>query len=190
MATMKYLTDKPGTPAVLVIDDFFSEEDQKLIWDEINFLKHRMEAKTEEDSCFETLNVTEIYTSAKISNILEMTGKIVNPDFINHIIREGTYFRYLGMCSKCSTEMLYMKNDSFHTEHLDQGIFTMYFWIRKQDSEVLDGELYLKDFDLTIEQKNNRVVFVPSVYSREIKKLKMASDDKGRGIYTFKNILS
>ena len=70
---------------ILVYDNFYTEQEYNSMWQELLFLKSKMQTQSQDNPSLKKntgLLLDEIYPNRNISDILTCTRKIFNTDFI------------------------------------------------------------------------------------------------------------
>lgn len=172
MTTPKvYLKKEPFPHAI--IEYFYSEEELKLIWKELDYLTspNKMilsgrELGTAKDNLTQSIKSSsyginlDAYFSKKIySDILVVTDKIFNQSLLNQIASLHPLMGHVSHLNDSSTMLKYYEDAEEYTGHIDIARFTMLNYFFKEPKQFTGGNLYFKDFDYTLEIKNNMVVF-------------------------------
>ena len=195
----------------IIIDNFYSKEEEDLVWDEIKFLSgnNKLFASETTGGAIESgssgnlqlkknkgIFLHECYNSQSISNILEFNKKFRDITYTH----DHWYFEplcsneYKGKVRTCNIGkdgalLSYYENSDYYKTHLDVGYVTTLIWIYREPKKFEGGELFFPKFNKTIELKNNRVIIFPSVAAHEVKGVKMNEEDmnKGLGRYVITN---
>jgi Rps23 Pro-64 3,4-dihydroxylase Tpa1-like proline 4-hydroxylase len=169
-----------------IVDNFYSEAELSLIWEELNFLCYpeKMEFAPGGDDQYDTgcnklikrnsgLFLDDLYQSYRnCSNILRVNRKIYKDGF--GLGKE--FFKYLPQENKkCIlrdyTLVNYYENSDYYLEHHDDAILTILYWIYKEPKRFEGGDLYLQDEK--IELKNNRLIIFPSYIKHSVTEVNM-----------------
>ena len=84
---------------ILVYDNFYTEQEYNSMWQELLFLKSKMQTQAQDNPSLKKntgLLLDEIYPNRDISDILTCTRKIFNTDFIEKCKQQHYFFEYLG----------------------------------------------------------------------------------------------
>jgi len=172
MTTPKvYLKKEPFPHAI--IEDFYSEEELKLIWKELEYLTspNKMilsgkELRTAKDPLTQLIksssygiDLDEYFSKKTYSDILVITDKIFNQSLLNQIASLNPLMGHVAHLNDSNTKLKYYEDAEEYKGHIDTARFTMTNYFFKEPKKFTGGDLYFKDFDYTIEIKNNMVVF-------------------------------
>jgi Rps23 Pro-64 3,4-dihydroxylase Tpa1-like proline 4-hydroxylase len=172
MTTPKvYLRKEPFPHAI--IEDFYNEEELKLIWKELDYLTspNKMilsgeELGTAKDNFTQVtksssygIMLDEYFSQKKYSDILVVTDKIFNLNLLNQIASLHPLMGHVSHLNDSTTKLKYYEDAEEYKAHIDTSRFTMTNYFFKNPKQFTGGDLYFKDFDYTIEIKNNMVVF-------------------------------
>ena len=88
---------------ILVYDDFYSEQEYKLMWQELLFLKSKMQIQDQDNPLLKKnsgLLLDEIYPNRNISDILRYTRKIFNTSFIERCKQQHYFLNTLDLAQE------------------------------------------------------------------------------------------
>jgi hypothetical protein len=172
-----------------IIHNFYDDEEQKLIWEELEFLNKPnkllspdrtgdLSASFNKRSIF----LEELYTyNRQVSNILTVNKKIFN---IIDLMKENIFSNYLGINNRYQTMISYYEDKAYYSCHHDS--FTMSsvttFW--KEPKKFSGGDLRFVDFDYTPEMYHNSMIIFPSFVNHEVTPVCMENNDGINGRYT------
>jgi Rps23 Pro-64 3,4-dihydroxylase Tpa1-like proline 4-hydroxylase len=171
MTPLVYTNKEPFPHAI--IEDFYNEEELKLIWKELDYLTspNKMilsggELGTAKDKLTQVtksssygINLDEYFSKKTYSDILVITDKIFNQSLLNQIASLHPLMGHVASLNDSNTKLKYYEDAEEYTGHIDTARFTMLNYFFKEPKQFTGGNLYFKDFDYTIEIKNNTVVF-------------------------------
>lgn len=189
-----YLKNDPFPHAI--IEDFYNEEELKLIWQEIDFLtsENKFVSSKEIGANYDGVSsngviLNDVYTNKKYSDIMTISDKFFNPNFIEVLITLHPFIASLRHISHVITKLKYYENNDFHIKHFDRSRFTVINSLYKETKKFKGGELYFDDFDYTIPIQNNICVFFVGCLHHSVKKIIMEEDIKfsGYGKYSIIN---
>jgi Rps23 Pro-64 3,4-dihydroxylase Tpa1-like proline 4-hydroxylase len=197
---MKILGNKKIEKNIVVIDNWYNENELKAVWKELDFYSETqnlerasknlsvtgLDEKGEPQANCYRIYLDDYYKQGKrhISPILRLINKFVDKNMHNEIktIKMGRQFPETN--SDISFVSYYEEGDSFKP-HFDVFQFTALIWLYKEPRQFEGGDLILNDFNNEIvEVKNNRLVFFPSYYIHQVEKIKMKTKDKFKGRYS------
>jgi Rps23 Pro-64 3,4-dihydroxylase Tpa1-like proline 4-hydroxylase len=156
-----------------IIEDFYSEEELRLIWKELDYLTspNKMilsgeKLSTAKDNLTQLtksssygIMLDEYFSQKTYSDILVITNKIFNPNLLNQIASLHSLMGHVSYLNDSITKLKYYEDAEEYKGHIDTSRFTMLNYFFKEPKQFTGGNLYFKDFDYTIEIKNNMVVF-------------------------------
>jgi len=166
-----YLKKEPFPHAI--IEDFYNEEELKLIWKELDYLTSPNKMILSGDNLGSSKdNISQIvksnnygiildtfFSQKAYSDILVITDKIFNQSLLNQIALLHPLMGHVGHLNDSTTKLKYYEDAEEYRGHTDTARFTMLNYFFKEPKQFTGGNLYFKDFDYTIEIKNNMVVF-------------------------------
>lgn len=186
-------------PGIAIIEDFYDDNELKLIWKELDYLTNTgkllppsktgtsRDAKGNPLKNNKGLFLDEYYTNRNFSNILNANRKIwtsVNEDFIN----SNVLFRYLNSCNEDITLINYYENGDYYKQHHDMSVYTVLSYFYKEPKKFTGGNLILHDYNIEIEVKNNMVIYMPSILVHEVTPIIM-ENNTGFGRYSMSQFL-
>ena len=193
----KFLT-KTNYSAV-IIDNFYSEDELKLIWRELDFLTDKFLPGKLTQSTFNDkgesksnsgIFLDQVYSNRNFSNILKINRKIYNQNITSELIGMNPIFRVLLSCNFDTSLLSYYENgDSYHS-HTDSSSMTVLSYFHKEPQKFSGGELILNDFDLKILPKNNRIIMFPGCYSHEVLEVSLDNKSGNYGRYSMTQFLN
>ena len=194
----------------IIIDNFYSKEEEDLVWDEIKFFSGNNKLKKPEDTGGALARAALVNNNAgnkyelkqnkgifinecidpSISNIIQLNKKFSDIEYTH----DHWYFKSLSRIITCrvgkdGTLLSYYENSDYYKQHVDNGYVTVLTWIYKEPKKFEGGELFFPDFNESVEVKNNRVIIFPSIVYHEVNKIEMNEEDinKGLGRYCISN---
>lgn len=169
----------------VVIKNVYDENELRLIWRELDFLTEKYKFNPgSEDGALGTsltgvtssqnfgLTLDDIYCDRKISDILTLTSKIADDQYVNKICEVSPLVGHLKYCNSVCTKVKYYESGNYYRGHHDISRFTFLTYLFKQPKLFTGGDLYFDEYDYTIELENNMTVFfVGSIIhsSKEVK---------------------
>lgn len=192
----------------IIIDDFYSPEELKDIWLELDFLTHPRKLLTPDlsGSAFTMVNGQKVfkkknkalfldglYGTRDISNILFHSKKVWDNDFTQKCADAHYLFNYLRTCNSDTTLVSYYEEDDNYASHSDVGAITLLTWLYKEPKQFTGGELSFADFNYPIELKSNRMLLFPACVHHEVSAVKMnegVAPYSGFGRYVITNFAS
>jgi Rps23 Pro-64 3,4-dihydroxylase Tpa1-like proline 4-hydroxylase len=176
---MNYLGHHTKKPSAIIIEDFFSSWELDQIWHELEALDPYMQSADRTGSAHDidtgkilkqsaTLYMYQHYQGRKQeSNIIALSKKIFDRNFVDSIIAIDPIFRSVAMCNKDSLLLSCYQDSNYYRAHADFCAVTALYYFHQEPKTFSGGDLILNDFDVTIPIKNNQLVLIPSVYLHE-----------------------
>ena len=191
----------------LYVDDWFTPEEEKLIWKELDFYTnpitmHRVEDATEKNtgsaknkdgtskSKAWRVYLDPIYTRREVSHILRLQPLKMASDEMQDAIKEtGPNFRMFGITSYDEMLVNYYENGDYYEPHQDVFMMTTICWFYHTPKSYTGGDLTFTDIDVNLECNHNRMVMFPSYYYHAIHSIKMKDKnlEMGWGRYAIQN---
>jgi len=156
-----------------IIEDFYNKEELKLIWKELDYLTSPNKMILSGDNLGSSKdNISQIvksnnygiildtfFSQKAYSDILVITDKIFNQSLLNQIASLHPLMGHVSSLNDSNTKLKYYEDAEEYKGHIDIARFTMVNYFFKEPKQFTGGNLHFKDFDYTIEIKNNMVVF-------------------------------
>jgi len=189
----------------VVINDYFTEEELKRVWKELNFLtqkdKLQIPEKTgtarNEDGTPKKRNsglfLDEVYSNRDISDILKFGRKIFDDVESRKIIANSCWELkpWLDGIGRFTTLVSYYEDSDYYKPHKDIGFFTTLVHLFTEPKHYTGGELYFPEFDFTVPTVYNRMFIFPSQLEHQVNLVKMNNSDfSGYGRYTITQLCS
>lgn len=174
----------PATAPVLVVDDFYSEDELNLLWKEIKFLTEADKfnppestgAAQEGEEYLKSANgiwIDNLYTNRSTSNILRCNRKIFTEEFTTAAKSTNPLYCILESINSDYTLLNYYEDSEYYKKHRDESVFTAITMLIKDPSKFSGGDFIVHDFDMLIEKRNNRLVLFPGVLEHSVTPVKM-----------------
>jgi hypothetical protein len=172
----------------LKIENLYTEEELKLIWQELEFLNcldkleppEKTGTATDEDKNplknNSGLFLDYLYTNRKISNILTVNRKLFAPEILDVFCELSFGYRVIQKTNHDATLISYYENGGYYKPHEDESIFTAVTWFFKEPKSFTGGNFYFTDYDYKIEVENNMAVLFPSFVTHAVDEIKMIDD--------------
>ncbi len=180
----------------LLIDNWYTPDELKDIYIELDFFqsqKNKLRAAetvvAKNERTGESLSesdryyVDTFYQKREISPILRCTQKQTKKVFHNLMEGMKPYARSFFASNRHSSMVSYYESKDYYKPHFDTFQWTCLIWIFKEPKAFEGGDLKLKEPEVEIKVKNNRMVFFPSCYIHEVTPLKMIEKKPGYGRY-------
>ena len=180
----------------LVVDDFYNQDEQKLIWDELELHSDKFVrggggvAKDETGfdlASLKRFSLDRLYEGHRQdSNILSVYGKVCSED-VKKAYRETTpSSRTFESTNNDATIVNYYESADDYKEHADVFMHSCLIFFYKQPKKFTGGNLIFTQPNATVECVHNRMILFPSYYLHKITEVKMEKQyiNKGLGRYS------
>tara|TARA_R110001592_G_scaffold84139_2_gene248984 strand:+ start:36 stop:683 length:648 start_codon:yes stop_codon:yes gene_type:complete len=185
----------------LVVDNFYSRNEQKLIWEELthhqdkdNFKlddpMHSTSAKDKKTnkplSNSKRIYLDSIYKDNRNrSNILTVYQKIISPSVRKAYRNTTPSWRIFEVTNRDASLVSYYENKQGYKAHFDKFMHSALIWFYKKPKRFKGGDLTFNQPNKIVECKHNRLVLFPSYYLHSIDEVNMEKKyrDKGLGRY-------
>ena len=182
----------------IIIDNFYTDEELKYVWEELEFLtvNGKLKDPSKTDSAIDYtgkiikqnkgLFLHHEYDSKDKSPIAYYTDKIYNSQFLEEIRYKHWLFNYMILSNHNTTLVSYYENGDYYDTHYDTSVLTCLIHLYKEPKLFTGGDLCLPDFNYTIEDKNNRLLLFPSSVLHKVNPVSISETDKNscNGRYT------
>ena len=188
----------------LIVENMYTEEELKLIWEELEFLNKPEKlqdpenygaSKTEEkyNTNAKAIVLDWAYSNRNTSNILKINRKLFNYSKIYSEL--SPYHIKFLYCNWDITKIRYYHDKEFYLPHCDAKFDTLactYFY--KEPKKFNGGELFFPEYEYTVECKNNSCIIFPSYFMHGVSEVKISDQNyySGFGRYCmiqFTNVL-
>lgn len=189
---MKYEYFEVEKLPVVVIDNFYNEQEVKLIMQEINFLhslENKFKSAEELDSSFDIIDkenvyrksgtglvLNAVYNDMNISNILTLNRKIFSSEVMSKLISMHSFFKYVEASSLDMTKLNYYGDTQEYKFHKDRFVVSSANWFYNKPKKFEGGDFVFKD-NIRVECEFNRYVLFPSILEHGVEKTKLAEPD-------------
>ena len=181
----------------LIIEDFYSEDELKLIWRELDFLtspNKLMPANLNGSIEANHLSIVldQIYPNRSISDILTINSKALKKEVLDTFAELNPLLAHINYINTNLTKIKYYENYNGYKKHQDNARFTALTYFYKEPKMFEGGDLYFNDFDYTIKLKNNMfVLFVGALWHESLPvSLKQYGHITGNCKYTMTQFLN
>lgn len=171
----------------LIVDDFYSKDEEKLIWEELLFHNDnfKIDDITNNDGVAKSKDNKPLANAKRIylddmycddrgsSSILKCSRKIVSQD-IKELYRKTTpSWKTFEITNRDYSLVSYYENEQYYKEHFDSFMHSALVWFYKKPKRFSGGDLTFTESNQTIECKHNRMILFPSFYLHEVNQVKM-----------------
>ena len=181
------------------IDNFYSEEELADIMHELKFLNKNGKLKlpintgtAKDDNAVLKNNrglfLDEIYAERGISDILRLNRKIFTVEIINAF----PCMKAIKKSNSDTTLISYYEDSDYYKSHVDGAVLTALTYFHTLPKAFTGGDLYLREYDVTLPCVLNRVYFLSSLIEHEVTPVSMSIKhlSKGFGRYCMSQFLS
>lgn len=198
---MKIIANKKPFDHIL-IKDFYSKEELKLIWRETEFIFEKLgdanstRAAMEEDG--ETrkksgkgIFLDDVYSRREFSDLLNITRKPFHCEEIRSEIEKmnSIFFEYFRKTNWDSTMLQYYEDGHYYKQHIDESIFTAIYTFYKEPKCFDGGDLYFEKYDYTLPIRNNQLILFPSIVSHGVTEVTMKKPGYMHGRFSIANLI-
>tara|TARA_R100000664_G_C2758306_1_gene147070 strand:- start:547 stop:1170 length:624 start_codon:yes stop_codon:yes gene_type:complete len=189
--------DKNSMFPFIVADNWYSPEEEQLIWKELDFYyrPQNLESSTLNSAMenHEALsNSWRIYPMSifnreylKFSTIISSVKKYLNPkfsSFVKDCMPQGVQFLD---ATKIQNMISYYDHNQEYKPHHDTAQFTSLIWFYKQPKQFTGGDFVLTQPNQTIKCKHNRMIFFPSYYIHSVTPVSISPENRNTGLGRF-----
>jgi|DEB0MinimDraft_4_1074332.scaffolds.fasta_scaffold51348_1 Rps23 Pro-64 3,4-dihydroxylase Tpa1-like proline 4-hydroxylase len=191
---------KTGKTPFIVIDNWYTPQEEKNIWKELDFYSSQENIERAENTFVATyedgkpkskahrFHIQEYYTplGRQRSNIFNYMYKVRTPQFHN-LVREIKPFCNSFMSTNADSSLIsYYEDSEFYDSHWDDYAWTMLIWFVREPRLFKGGDFVFPDTKQKIKLKQNRALFFPSMFEHKVTPVKMHTKPKeiGYGRYT------
>jgi Rps23 Pro-64 3,4-dihydroxylase Tpa1-like proline 4-hydroxylase len=202
---MQLIYSKKPTHDYLIIDNWYSKEEEECVWKELDFYQTFQLEKAEETVVAKKLDgeplgkhfripLDKIYNKSTnfYSHILKLSSKIQTKEFYEKLLEVNpTYGRNFSVTNYDYNLISYYENTHYYEPHIDAFLWTMLIWFYKEPKKFEGGELLFTEKEIKIDLKHNRMILFPSHFLHEVKPIKMKEEfDKGYGRYSITKFIT
>ena len=195
----KLLINKDTNFPCLVIDNWYSAEEEKAVWKELDFYTNKDKFYRSENtvtatdsngnslsSSFRTYIDRVFRDATRDSTIVKLREKLRTDKFYSTIEEAIPMGRIFKDTNASSNLISYYEENDYYDEHVDIFLFTVLIWFHKTPKLYTGGDLYLKDSDTKIISKHNRLCVFPCYYKHQVTPIEWTQkpDELGHGRYT------
>lgn len=200
---------KPKPPH-LIVDNWYSPDEEKRIWTELDFYSHKNKferAETEHIAKDENgkylgehfrVHLDNLYTDEarklNISDIFNCFSKTQTPKF-REAIKSccSPYFqRTFSQIDTFYSLVSYYENNDYYKPHHDIFSWTILIWFFREPKAFTGGDLIFPEFNnYRVECKHNRLIAFPSYNLHGVETINIPKEKRGKGFgrYTITHFL-
>jgi len=198
---MKIIANKKPFDHIL-IKDFYSKEELKLIWRENEFVFDKLgdpeatRAAMEDDGegrkkSGRGIFLDEVYGRREFSDILRITRKTFNCEELDEEIEKmgSVYFNLFRKTNWDSTMLQYYEEGDYYKQHDDSAFFTAIYTFYKEPKCFDGGDLYFEKYDYTLPIRNNQLILFPSIVSHGVNEVTMKKPGYMNGRFSIAHLI-
>jgi Rps23 Pro-64 3,4-dihydroxylase Tpa1-like proline 4-hydroxylase len=185
----------------LIIENFFSPEEEKSIWKELDFLTepNKLLGPADTDTAKDSktgknlkqnkgIFLDFIYSDKNVSNILSLNEKIVSPEVKQAIKNLSPYYGIIDNVNATTTLVSYYEDQDYYEPHTDKNPITVLYYFYKEPKKFTGGELVLMGKE--IEVKNNMAVIFFGCFEHSVNPVNYSGNPySGHGRYCISQFL-
>ena len=172
---------------LMVVENFYNEEELSLIWEELNFYTKPGKLLDAEGyggivdhTNAKALLLDEIYTKQyrNVSNILTMNRKLFQCGVLDK------FSEIHGCCSIANqsnhdiTKVRYYHDKEYYDPHTDKGFqFLSFSYFYKEPKKFTGGDLIFPKYDFKVPCENNTMVVFPGWVEHGVRKVTIENSD-------------
>jgi len=204
MSNMEILS--PDNCPVLIIDDFYDDDQQEDIWCELDYYNrvdrwsndpndpHRSRGWDGKPLVENSrIYLDNIFTAQgrNMSFILSHHNKIYEKDIMVPYGNMSAAARTISRVTQNTSFLSYYSHNDAYAPHMDNALHSAMVYFYKEPKSFVGGDLEFEDNGVTVECKHNRMVMFPSFYRHSSTPLisKEATPTKWMGKYTMSHFL-
>tara|TARA_R100000656_G_scaffold78135_1_gene57538 strand:- start:547 stop:1170 length:624 start_codon:yes stop_codon:yes gene_type:complete len=181
----------------IVADNWYSPEEEKLIWKELDFYYRPDNLEPASDFSAKTKGVIlsnswRIYPDAmftqkykNVSSIMTAKKKFTyRPflDFVKKAMPQGIQF---ATTNRDATMISYYDHAQEYKPHHDDPQFTILIWFYKSPKKFTGGDFIFTQPNVNVKCKHNRMVLFPSYYLHQVTPILMEQEHRNKGLGRF-----
>jgi hypothetical protein len=185
----------------LLIRGFYTDEEQALIWQELDFLTHKHKLQPPQSTgqmnpMMKKNNgifLDSIYADRSMSNILKVNRKIFSAPVFKAYAELHPLTKCINVVNSDTTLLSYYESTDHYKPHADVAVVTALSWHYQQPRQFEGGDLVFTDLDETIPVENNMLIVFPSCLRHGVTQVKMKDGVepwKGFGRYCLSSFMN
>ena len=185
----------------LLIRDFYTKDEQALIWQELDFLTHKHKLQppqaTGQINAMMKKNkglfLDSVYADRSMSNILKVNRKVFSAPVFKAFADLHLLTKCINAVNADTTLLSYYEASDHYKPHADTAVVTALSWHFREPRHFEGGDLVFPNLDETITVENNTLIVFPSCLRHGVKQVNMkdgAEPWKGLGRYCLSSFMS
>ena len=186
----------------LIVENFYDENELKLIWEELDFytkpgklLNAEHFGGVVEKTNSKALFLDDIYKDLsnengpnyrKLSNILEVTRKVFVSGILNEFAVLHPCCSIVNDCNWDTTKVRYYHDNEYYRPHTDSKMpFLAFSYFYKEPKRFEGGDLIFPKYNYSFECSNNSVIIFPGWVEHGVSQVSIEDSDyyDGNGRY-------
>jgi Rps23 Pro-64 3,4-dihydroxylase Tpa1-like proline 4-hydroxylase len=183
----------------LIIEEFYSENELNIIFNELKFLKTKMltpdktgsarlkaTGSTNNEYLKNSLGIflDNFYAERKSSDILELSKKIFCKEILEICSSMDLIMQYFSRTNADSTLVNYYGDGEYYKAHADSSVISCITVIHETPKNYSGGELIFPEYDYTLDIQNNQTIIFPSILLHEVSTVKLKNADEYSGRFS------
>lgn len=173
-----------GVP-VVVIDDFYTEEELQLIWNELRFLTSpkrllsadKTEAAKKGNGAYKKTAMgtylDTFYGNRESSDILTLNRKLFCDEVYAAALAVSPFYKMLKVTNNDHTLINYYDHTQEYEAHTDGTVFTVITTFYQEPVRFTGGDIEFPEEGVKVTKKNNRMVMFPGAFMHAITPVQM-----------------
>jgi Rps23 Pro-64 3,4-dihydroxylase Tpa1-like proline 4-hydroxylase len=158
----------------VTVENFYDEQEQELIWQELDFLCHPLKLDNPEDYLAARSESGEYLTNAKAifldilyrdrkySNILTVNRKLFTGGLLTLLSQLDQSLVGVPLVNQDFTKLRYYQDGEGYLPHTDlTHTFVSFSYFYREPKKFTGGELFFPDHDYEFSCKNNSMILIP-----------------------------
>lgn len=182
----------------LIIEDFYDQEELKLVWRELDFLTSPntlVPANIDGSSYLSnalSLSLDGVYKNLNHSNIHRVHQKVLSKDIKDSFAELTPFHNHINSINSLLIKVKYYEDGHNYPKHLDNARFTGISYLYKEPKMFEGGDLYFNNFDYKINIKNNMFILFMGAFHHSVEPIKLKQDAyiTGNGRYSITTFLN
>ena len=169
-----------------IINNFYNEEELKLIWEELNFYTKPEKLLVAEKyggvvdaTNAKALHLDSIYSNhRKLSNILTVNRKLFKKEILEAFSSLGGCCIIAKDCNWDITKVRYYHNEEYYEPHTDKVFqFLAFSYFYKEPKKFNGGDLLFPEYDYKYTCDNNSMIIFPGWVQHSVEKVTIDNSD-------------
>ena len=170
----------------LIVENYYNEEELKLIWEELNFFTKPgklLEAK-DYGGIPDRTNSLAVQLDAvfenhrQMSNILTVNRKLFSSGILHEFGKIHDCCSIAKDCNHDTTKLRYYHHDDYYEPHIDRCMqFLGFSYFYKEPKKFTGGELLFPKYDYELTCANNSIIIMPGWVEHAVSKVSIEDFD-------------